>query len=88
MPDVPAFNNSTIKAREAFPASRQASTSSGARVGEMNPGYLEEMHILQRTQADWVKADIAVRLESVGLEQPDLPTDHSVRVGQPHTIVA
>ena len=83
MPDVFNFNDSS-EAREAFPASRQASTSSGASVGEMNPGYPEEMQILLRTQAGWVKADPTVRLESAGLEQPDQPTDRSVRVGQPH----
>ena len=52
-------------------------------VGEMNPGYPEEMQILLTTQSGWVKADPTVRLESAGLEQPDQPTDRSVRVGQP-----
>ena len=65
MLDVPAYNDSTIQAREAFLASR---------VGEMNPGYPEEMQILQG-------------LKPAGLEQPDLPTDRSVWVGQPHTTV-
>ena len=88
MPANPAYDNSTIEAHEAFPASRQDSTSSGASVGEMNPGYPEETQIQPRTEARPVKADATVRLKSVGLEQSDLPTDHSVRVGQPHTIVA
>ena len=83
MPTDPAYNNSMIEAHEAFPASWQASTSSGASVGEMNPGYPEETKISQRTQAGFLKADGIVRLQGAGLEQPDLPTDRSVQVGQP-----
>ena len=46
-PNPSDFNNSSCEAgeaREAFPASRQASTSSGDSVGEMNPRYPKDTH--------------------------------------------
>ena len=76
-------NKKSGKARETFPASRQASTSSGASVGEMIPGYPKDVHSSDCSsrpgQAGYVRP--------AGL-QPDLPTDRSVPVGQLHTTVA
>ena len=42
--EQPQFQQSE-EAREAFPVSRQASTRSGASVGEMNPRYPKEARL-------------------------------------------
>ena len=71
------------EAREAFPASSQASTSSGASVGEMTPRYPQEAY----SQDHSSRQGQGGQANPAG-QQPDLPTDRSVLVGQPHTTVA
>ena len=43
--------NKIGEGHEAFPASKQDSTISGASVGDMNPGYTKEIHFFRTPRA-------------------------------------